>query len=104
MQVKDMTVEQLRDLIRDTVEQCLEESFGDRDAGLEVKEKVKQKLLESIERKQAGESSVEVEGDGEVISAEEIAESQAALADYFAGRDRGISSKKIKLKLFGEKS
>ncbi len=25
MQVKDMTVEQLRDLIRHTVEQCLEE-------------------------------------------------------------------------------
>ncbi|MEG4457866.1 hypothetical protein [Microcoleus sp. N9_A1] len=47
---------------------------------------------------------VEVEGDDDVISAEEIAESQAALADYFAGRDRGISSKELKLKLFGEKS
>jgi hypothetical protein len=47
---------------------------------------------------------VEVEGDLEVISAEEIAESQAALADYFAGRDRGISSKELKPKLFGEKS
>ena len=50
MQVKDMTVEQLRDLIRHTVEQCLEEYFGDRDAGLEVKEEVKQKLLESMPR------------------------------------------------------
>jgi hypothetical protein len=47
---------------------------------------------------------VEVEGDDEVVSAQEIAESQAALADYFAGRDRGISSKELKLKLFGEKS
>ncbi|MEG4286967.1 hypothetical protein QUB68_28075 [Microcoleus sp. A006_D1] len=47
MQVKDMTVEQLRDLIRHTVEQCLEEYFGDPDSGLEVKEEVKQKLLES---------------------------------------------------------
>ncbi len=42
---------------------------------------------------------VEVEGDDEVVSAQEIAESQAALADYFAGRDRGISSKELKLKL-----
>jgi hypothetical protein len=62
MQVKDMTVEQLRDLIRHTVEQCLEEYFGDPDAGLEVKEEVRQKLLESINRKQAGESSIEPGG------------------------------------------
>ncbi|MBE9093710.1 hypothetical protein [Tychonema sp. LEGE 07203] len=48
---------------------------------------------------------VEVEGDDDdVISAEEIAESQSALADYLAGRDRGISSKELKLKLLGEKS
>ncbi|MEG4457868.1 hypothetical protein [Microcoleus sp. N9_A1] len=52
MQVKDMTVEQLRDLIRHTVEQCLEEYLGDPDAGLEVKEEVKLKLLESMKRKQ----------------------------------------------------
>lgn len=43
-----MTVEQLRDLIQHTVEQCLEEYFGDPDAGLEVKKEVKQKLLESM--------------------------------------------------------
>jgi hypothetical protein len=59
MQVKDMTVEQLRDLIRHTVEQCLEEYLGDADAGLEVKEEVKLKLLESMKRKQAGENSLE---------------------------------------------
>ena len=40
----------------------------------------------------------------EVISAEEIAESEAAWQDYQAGRDRGISSQDIKLKLFGEKN
>ena len=61
MKVKDMTVEQLRDLIRHTVEQCLEEYFGDPDSGLEVKEEVKQKLLESLKRKQAGESGIEKE-------------------------------------------
>lgn len=58
MQVKDMTVEQLRDLIRHTVEQCLEEYFGDPDSGLEVKEEVKHKLLESLKNKQGGESSI----------------------------------------------
>jgi hypothetical protein len=39
---------------------------------------------------------IEVEGDDELVSAQEIAESQAALADYFAGRDRGIYSKELK--------
>ncbi|TAG66544.1 MAG: hypothetical protein EAZ25_11385 [Oscillatoriales cyanobacterium] len=39
----------------------------------------------------------------EVISAEEIAESEAAWQDYKAGRDRGISSQELKRKLFGEK-
>ena len=46
---------------------------------------------------------VEVEGDDEVISAQEIAESEAALQDYLAGRDSGISSKELKSKLFGDK-
>ncbi|AFZ13275.1 hypothetical protein Cri9333_2408 [Crinalium epipsammum PCC 9333] len=46
---------------------------------------------------------VEVEGDDEVISVEEIAESEAALQDYLAGRDSGISSKELKSKLFGDK-
>jgi hypothetical protein len=60
------------------------------------------RLLEELRK--IVDRGVEVEGDDEVISAEEIAESQAALADYLAGRDRGISSKELKLKLFGEKS
>lgn len=46
----------------------------------------------------------EVAEDDEVISAEEIAESEAGWQDYQAGRDRGISSQEIKLKLFGEKN
>lgn len=45
MQVKDMTVEQLTDLIRHIVEQCLEEYFGDPDEGKEIKEEVKQLLM-----------------------------------------------------------
>ncbi|WP_204106346.1 MULTISPECIES: hypothetical protein [Spirulina sp. CCY15215] len=45
---------------------------------------------------------VEVEGTDEVISPEEIAISDAAWQDYISGRDRGISSKELKRKLFGE--
>ena len=46
---------------------------------------------------------VEVEGSDEIISATEIAESEAALQEYWAGRDRGITSADLKHKLFGGK-
>ncbi|WP_204106351.1 MULTISPECIES: hypothetical protein [Spirulina sp. CCY15215] len=61
MQVKDMTVEQLQDLIRHTVEQCLEEYFGDPDEDLNVRDEVKQQLLESLKQtnnQQSNHSSV----------------------------------------------
>ena len=38
MQVKDMTVEELKRLIRDQVEEVLEELLGDPDEGKEIKE------------------------------------------------------------------
>lgn len=46
---------------------------------------------------------VEVEGDDETIPPEEIAESEAAWQDYLAGIAPGVTSKELKLKLFGEK-
>ena len=46
----------------------------------------------------------EVAEDDEVISAEEIAESETAWQDYQAGRVRGRSPEELKLKLFGEKN
>lgn len=58
MQVKDMTVEQLTNLIRHTVEQCLDEYFGDPDEGKEIKEEVRQRLLESRKRTEAGERGI----------------------------------------------
>lgn len=61
MQVKDMTVEQLTDLIRHIVEQCLDEYFGDPDEGKEIKEEVKQQLMESIRRREAGERGIPAE-------------------------------------------
>jgi hypothetical protein len=50
MQIKDMTTEQLQDLVRVTVSEALDEYFGDPDDGKEMKESFKQSLLE-IRRK-----------------------------------------------------
>jgi len=47
--------------------------------------------------------NVEVEDSDEIIPPSEIAESEAAWQDYLAGRDSGISSEELKLKLFGKK-
>jgi hypothetical protein len=46
--------------------------------------------------------SVMVEDSDEVISPIEIAESETALQDYLAGRDRGISSNALKQQRLGE--
>jgi hypothetical protein len=44
---------------------------------------------------------VAVIGTDEIISAAEIAESDAALQDYWAGRDPGITSADLRQKLLG---
>ena len=44
---------------------------------------------------------VEVEGTDEIISAAEISESEAALQEYRAGRDAGMTSAALKQRLFG---
>ena len=44
MKVKELTVEQLKTLIEDTVEERLQEYLGDPDEGLEIKEEVIQRL------------------------------------------------------------
>jgi hypothetical protein len=41
---------------------------------------------------------VEVEGTDELISAEELSESEAALQDYWSGRDTGITPDALKRK------
>lgn len=46
-------------------------------------------------------TAIEVEGTDETIPAEEILESDAALQDYRAGRDAGMTPKALKQKLFG---
>ena len=44
MKVKELSVEQLKALIEDTIEAKLEEYLGDPDEGLELKEEVIQRL------------------------------------------------------------
>ena len=53
MQVKDLTVEQLQTLTRHTVDEHLDEYFGDPDRGMEIKESFIESLLD-IRKKRIG--------------------------------------------------
>lgn len=61
MQVKDLTVEELKLLIQETVAETLHALLSDPDEGRELKPQVKQQLLDSLERTQAGERGVPAE-------------------------------------------
>ncbi|HEY9691867.1 MAG TPA: hypothetical protein V6D15_06665 [Oculatellaceae cyanobacterium] len=54
MQIKDLTTDEFKDLIRETVVETLEEYLGDPDEGKEVKEEVKQRLLDIRKRREVG--------------------------------------------------
>jgi hypothetical protein len=64
MQVKDLTVEELRLLIQETVAETLQALLSDPDEGKELKPEVQQQLLASLKKTQAGNRG---------ISAEEVA-------------------------------
>ena len=61
MKVKELTVEELRALIEEAIEQKLQEIIGDPDAGLELREEVKERLRSSLAAAQRGEKGVPVE-------------------------------------------
>lgn len=61
MQVKDLTTEELRALIRETVLETLEEFLDDPDEGKEIRPEIKQQLIESMQRTQAGERGIPAE-------------------------------------------
>ncbi|MCY7390015.1 MAG: hypothetical protein LH647_00495 [Leptolyngbyaceae cyanobacterium CAN_BIN12] len=61
MQVKDLTVEELKLLIQETVAETLHALFIDADEGKELKPEVKQQLLDSLGRTQTGERGVSAE-------------------------------------------
>ena len=62
---KDLSKEELKSLIRETIEEVLFELFGDPDEGLELRPEVRERLKRSLERVQRGERG---------LSAEEAAE------------------------------
>jgi hexokinase len=61
MQIKNMTLDELKALIRETVEETLEDFFCDPDEGKEVREEVKQQLLKSLKQTEAGERGIPTE-------------------------------------------
>jgi hypothetical protein len=54
MQVSNLTTEELKALIRETVLETLEEFLDDPDEGQEIRPEVKQQLIASLQRTQAG--------------------------------------------------
>ena len=54
MQVKDLTTDELKTLIRETVVEVLEDFLPDPDEGMTVKEEFKQELLEIQRRRKTG--------------------------------------------------
>ena len=64
MQVKDLTIEELKLLIQETVAETIQSLLIDPDEGRQLKLEVKEQLLDSLRRTQTGESG---------ISAEEVA-------------------------------
>ncbi|WP_036484889.1 hypothetical protein [Myxosarcina sp. GI1] len=64
MQVKELTIEELKLLIQETVAETIQSFLFDPDEGKEVKSEVKQQLLNSLRQTENGERG---------ISAEEVA-------------------------------
>jgi len=58
MHIKDLTTEQLQNLICETVNQSLNDYFGDPDAGKEVNPQFTQKLLEIYQKRRGGRETV----------------------------------------------
>ncbi|AFZ23204.1 hypothetical protein Cylst_0878 [Cylindrospermum stagnale PCC 7417] len=54
MQVKDLTIDELKALIRETVMEAINEILPDPDEGKTVKEELKQHLLEIRKRRETG--------------------------------------------------
>ena len=60
MKVKELSVEQLKALIQEAVEEKLQEILGDPDQGLEVKEEVKERLKRSLAAVECGEEGIPI--------------------------------------------
>ncbi|MBC6417348.1 MAG: hypothetical protein GDA44_00380 [Prochloron sp. SP5CPC1] len=58
MQVKDLTIEEFRGFIQETVTETLEILLRDRDEDEQLKPEVVQELIESLQRTQGGEPGI----------------------------------------------
>ncbi len=58
MQVKDMTEEQLKTLIRSSINEILDDYFGDIDDGDQIKESFKESLLEIRRKRLTGRHTI----------------------------------------------
>lgn len=61
MQVKDLTTDELKALIRETIEEIMEEYLEDPDEGKELRPEIKQQLLESRKRRANGARGIPAE-------------------------------------------
>jgi len=61
MKVKELTVEQFKDLIHEAIEEKLAEITGDPDLGLELREEIKERLPSSLAARQRGEKGIPIE-------------------------------------------
>ena len=61
MQVKDLSIEEFKSLIRETVTETLETLLNDPDEGKTLKLEVVEELRESLERTQSGERGIPAE-------------------------------------------
>ena len=60
MKVKELSVEQLKALIQEAVEEKLQEVLGDPDQGLELKEDVKERLRRSLAAVESGDKGIPI--------------------------------------------
>ena len=60
MKVKELSVEQLKALIQEAVEEKLQEVLGDPDQGLELKEDVKERLRHSLSAVESGDEGIPI--------------------------------------------
>jgi len=61
MKVKELTVEQFKDLVQEAIEEKLDEIIGDPDLGLELREDIKERLRNSLAARQRGEKGIPIE-------------------------------------------
>ena len=58
MKIKELTVEEFKDLVQDAIEEKLQELIADPDAGLELREEFKERLRASLAARQPGEKGI----------------------------------------------